>query len=72
MKIKASLLILVRELMPLSEMDDLSWGLDLTGVLVGEMKERADPGLVKLHIVRNSCVDPDPDLIVSIDRIQEV
>jgi hypothetical protein len=37
--------------MPLSEMDDLSWGLDLTGVLVGEIKERADPGLVKLQIV---------------------
>jgi hypothetical protein len=53
--------------MPLSEMDDLSWGLDLTGVLVGEMKDRADPGLVKLQIVRNSTVDVDPDSIVSVD-----
>jgi hypothetical protein len=57
--------------MPLSEMDDLSWGLDLTGVLVGEIKERADPGLVKLHIVRTSAVDPDPDSIVSIVRFRK-
>ncbi len=66
-KIEASIIILVRELMPLSEMDDLSWGLDLTGVLVGEIKERADPGLVKLQIVRNSTVDVDLDKIVSAD-----
>ncbi len=57
--------------MPLSEMDDLSWGLDLTGVLVGEMKERADPGLVKLQIVKTSCVDPDPDSIVSMVRFRK-
>jgi hypothetical protein len=57
--------------MPLSEMDDLSWGLDLTGVLVGEMKERADPGLVKLHIVRISAVDVDLDKIVSMDSDSE-
>jgi hypothetical protein len=35
--------------------------------LVGEIKERADPGLVKLQIVRNSTVDVDLDKIVSAD-----
>jgi hypothetical protein len=35
------------------------------------MKERADPGLVKLQIVKTSCVDPDPDSIVFMVRFRK-
>jgi hypothetical protein len=43
-------IILGKELIPLREREDLSCGRTLTGVLVGEMKDRAEPGLVILNI----------------------
>ena len=43
------IILLGSELIPLSDMDDLSCPLVLTGVLVGEMKDRADPGRVMLQ-----------------------